>query len=93
MDEKGYATTLLPQEKLNSSVIAKELLNCIKDSDAVACCVGPEISHSKHTHAVLALAKEYRKPVMVCILDHVQWPPAGELQEEFSMLTMDKIGE
>ena len=93
MDEKGFSTSLLAEDKLNSSKIAKELLTCVKSCDLLVCCIGPEIPCSKHATAVLALAKEYRKPVLPAILEHVDWPPAGELQEELDMFTMDKIGK
>ncbi len=93
LEEKGFTTSLLGKDKLNSSKIAKELLTCVQSCDVVVCCIGPEIPCSKHTTTVLALAKEYRKPVLPAILEHVDWPPSGELQEELEMLTMDKIGK
>ncbi|XP_072030886.1 uncharacterized protein [Amphiura filiformis] len=91
LEEKGFTTSLLGEDKLNSSKIAKELLTCVKSCDLLVCCIGPEIPCSKHTTTVLALTKEYRKPVLPAILEHVDWPPSGELQEELDMFTMDKI--
>eukprot|EP00057_Strongylocentrotus_purpuratus_P017881 XP_011672355.1 PREDICTED: uncharacterized protein LOC577229 isoform X1 [Strongylocentrotus purpuratus] len=91
LDTKGLVTRLLPEDKLNSSDITSLIDDHVSSCTSVVCCMGPEISQTKHMGKVLDLAQKRSKPVLPFILESVKWPPEGSLQKEWQKLVMHKI--